>query len=72
MNEITLAAFVEVMLRQSAAGLFVAFVYALLKGWIVIGDQHQTEVEQMQEDHSGSFQSRKGDILWIENRRKNF
>lgn len=49
MNEITLAAFVEVMLRQSAAGLFVAFVYALLKGWIVIGDQHQTEVEQMQE-----------------------
>lgn len=49
MNEITLAAFVELMLRQSAAGLFVAFVYALLKGWIVIGDQHATEVKQLQE-----------------------
>jgi hypothetical protein len=28
-NDITLAAFVELLLRQSAAGLFVVFIYAL-------------------------------------------
>ena len=49
MNDITLAAFIEIVLRQSASGLFVAFVYALLRGWIVIGDTHETEVKQLQE-----------------------
>ena len=39
MNDITLAAFVELALGQSAAGLFVVFIYALLKGWLVVGDQ---------------------------------
>lgn len=49
MSEITLAAFVEIALRQSAAGLFVAFIYALLRGWIVIGDQHDDEIKGLQE-----------------------
>lgn len=43
-----------------------------IKHEILILYTMKQEVEQMQEDHSGSFQSRKGDILWIESRRKNF
>lgn len=48
MNDITLAAFMELLLRQSAAGLFVAFIFALLKGWIVIGEQHDDEIKLME------------------------
>lgn len=51
MNEITLAAFVELLLRQSAAGLFVVFIYALVSGQIVIGRQHDTEVKRLQEQY---------------------
>lgn len=43
-----------------------------IKHGILILYTMKQEMVQMQEDHSGSFQSRKGDILWIENRRKNF
>lgn len=48
MNDMTLGVFVELLLRQSAAGLFVAFIFALLKGWIVIGDQHDDEIKQIE------------------------
>jgi hypothetical protein len=40
---------VELLLRQSAAGLFVVFIYALVRGEIVVGRQHETEVKQLQE-----------------------
>lgn len=51
MNDITLAAFVELALGQSAAGLFVVFIYALLKGWLVVGDQHREEAKQQAEHY---------------------
>lgn len=62
MNEITLAAFVELMLRQSAAGLFVAFVYALLRGWIVVGDQHDDEMKALQERYEALLQEKQRQI----------
>lgn len=48
MNEITLAAFVELLSRQSPTGLFLVFIFALLKGWLVVGDQHANEVKQIE------------------------
>lgn len=48
MNEITLAAFVDLLLRQSPTGLFLVFIYALLRGWLVVGDQHANEVKQVE------------------------
>lgn len=66
MNEITLAAFVDLLVRQgSVAGLFAAFIFALLKGWIVIGDQHDTEVKQIQERYEALLaeKSRQVDTL---------
>jgi len=48
-NEITLAAFVELLVRQSAAGLFAVFIYALVSGQIMVGRQHDTELKQLAE-----------------------
>ena len=45
----TLAAFVELLMRQSASGLFVVFVYALLKGWVVVGKDHNTALSERDE-----------------------
>lgn len=49
MEGITLAAFVDLLMRQSASGLFVVFVYALLKGWIVVGKTHHETVNERDE-----------------------
>lgn len=47
--DITLAAFVELALKQGAAGLFAVFIFALLRGWVVVGDQHREEARQQAE-----------------------
>ena len=52
--------------------LLIVAVKREIKHGILILYTMKQEVVPMQEDHSGLFQSRKGDILWIENRRKNF
>lgn len=49
MDGMTLAAFVELLMRQSASGLFVVFVYALLKGWVVVGKDHNTALSERDE-----------------------
>ncbi len=48
-SDITLVAFVELALRQSPVGLFAVFIFALLKGWLVVGDQHNGEMRQQAE-----------------------
>ena len=48
-SDITLVAFVELVLRQSPVGLFAVFIFALLKGWLVVGDQHNGEMRQQAE-----------------------
>ncbi len=63
MNDVTLAAFVDVLLRQgSVAGLFAAFVYALLRGWIVVGDQHDDEMKQIEARYEALLQEKQRQV----------
>lgn len=51
MDGITLAAFIDILTRQSAAGLFVVFIWALLKGFIVVGEDHNKALAERDERH---------------------
>lgn len=51
MEGITLAAFVDLLMRQSASGLFAVFIYALLKGWIIVGRTYMTILAERDEHY---------------------
>jgi len=48
-GDATLGGFVDLVVRQGAAGLFAVFVWALLKGWFVTGEQYRQAMADAEE-----------------------